>query len=238
MNFEKLRNYNTVAQALFFTISILGLTILIIISNWTSERSSRVENRVNELAENREGPEFFPPHPVLLDKNKNLFLLPQIAIPQNIKVDEDSITQFSVRSDEEENRTLLGHLAGDKRVADDLRIFDEKAGVFMNILPVGHLAHSVTLVRSKPGNLLCFLAREAKGLPYDELYVYSTSDGNLHRIGKPGYCPVALHLWENQSCWIVSMGKDLNKDGFINENSEPREWMRYDSKSFQLQQIK
>ena len=227
MNFQKLRNYNTVILSLIFTIGILYEILVVLVG--IDSKHSIISRRSQEVEVPEPAPEFFPPQPMLLDRNGHLFMMPHVSIPQKIEVDADSITRFSLREDEDDAAALLGHLADNKSLVDELRIFNGKTAAFTNILPPGLLAHSVSLVHDVPANWLCFLARPAKGLLQDDLYVYSIAKGKLHRISKPGYCPVELHHWKNQSSWIVSMGQDLNKDGFINSSSEPTEWMVYDS---------
>ena len=235
MKFEKLRNYNTVILSLIFTIGIL-FEIFVVLDAVDSKHSI-LPRRGREVEAPEPAPEFFPRHPTLLDHNSNLFMMPHASIPQKIEVDTDSITQFSLRADEEDAAALLGHLSYYKNLVDGLRIFNGKTAAFIDILPTGLLAHSVSLVYDEPGNWLCFLARPEKGLPQDDLYLYSIANGKLHRIRKPGYCPVELHHWKKQSCWIVSMGQDLNKDGFINNSSEPTEWMVYNSETEELKPI-
>ncbi len=237
MNFEKLRNYNTVVLSLFLTICLLGLIVLLFESNWTGRRSSLFEGRSRE----REVPEplpallAFPSSPMLLDENNSLFLMPQVSIPQQIEVDVDTIALFNLLTDDNEvNTCMMEHLAKQKNLLDNLTLFNGKTAVTYNILPAGLLAHSLILIKSMSENWLCFLARPEKGLPHDDVYLYSLSTGKLHRIGNPGYCPVELHLWKNQSPWILKMGKDLNKDGFINSETEPQEWMHYDAETQKL----
>ena len=235
MNFEKLRNYNTVILSLIFTLGIL-YEILVVLDGVDSKHSiiSRRNRKVEAPEPALPAPTFFPAEPLLVDGNKYLFMLPQISIPQEIKQDSDSISSLLVKADEEEVAPILGHLVSAKSLAEQLSIFNGKTAATYNILPEGLLAHSVSFIHDMPENWLCFLARPEKGLPHDDVFLYSLSTGKMHRIGKPGYCPVELHLWKNQSRWILKMGKDQNKDGFINSETEPQEWMHYDANTEQL----
>ena len=238
MNFNKLRNYNTVILSLIFTVCLLFVVISIVDVLWP--RLSLITSPLRR-AEAPEpalpSPTFFPAEPILLDGNNHLFMLPQISIPQEIKQESDSTSLLLIKANEEEVTPMLGHLVSAQSLAEQILIFNGKTSANTNILPPGLLAHSVTLVQDEPGNWLCFLARSEKGLPHDELYMYSLSTGKTHRIGKPGMLPVELHMWKNQSSWIVSMGQDLNKDGFINKFSESTELMVYNSDLEQLKPI-
>lgn len=238
MNFNKLRNYNTVILSLIFTIGIL-YEILVVLDGIDSKHSIITSRRREAEAPEPAlpSPTFFPAEPILLDGNNHLFMLPQISIPQEVKQESDSISLLMIKANEEEVTPILGHLVSAQSLAEQILIFNGKTAAYTNILPPGLLAHSVTLVQDEPGNWLCFLARSEKGLPHDELYMYSLSTAKTHRIGKPGMLPVELHMWKNQSSWIVSMGEDLNKDGFINKFSESTELMVYNSDLEQLKPI-
>ena len=236
MNFEKLRNYNTVVLSLIFTLCLLALLVFLVIMTFVESES---ENSVFRRSRVKEVPEpnlstFFPDQPTLLDNNKKLFMLPQASIPQEITADEDSISGFIVKAEGDVVHPMLDHLISSKSLADEIQILNGKTITFSNILPPGLLAHSVTLIYDGSANWLCFLARPKKGLQKDDLYMYSTANASLHRIGKPGYCPAELHFWKNQGTWLLSMAKDLNNDGFIQYHSEPREWMAYNSETQQL----
>ena len=236
MNFEKLRNYNTVILSLILTTCLIALVVLLLTSNWTGRRGSRsasMNNIENEIFP-PEPAKKYPSDPMILNADNGLCLLPQTSVKQEMEVNEDSLTLFSVKEDGSEYDPILGYLAKEKSLLTKLSLLDSKTTKTINILPAGMHGHSVSFVHDMPDNWLCFLARPEKGHPQDELFVYSTANGRMHRIGKPGYCPVALHLWKNQSLWIISMGKDLNDDGFICTGKEPEEWMQYNSETQQL----